>query len=704
MKKKYIILTFILSCIGGFSSMANAQTPIEPECYTKDSMQAAGFKNTVFCDDASLYNYILCLPYALDTVEFEFKSFEPSTYLPTINSTSFFDTLPSTEYDGIYFTEFSADTYAYRIHSLTGNCPDIIDTFILSILTPSVQYPLLPDDTTLCPNDTLHVVLQEDTNGVYKWETLILNDDTTVTNPFDRYFINDTSKLHTAVYPYLLTVQYECEYFQEVIIDTPVDYDVLPNTKDGYFTTTTKLISDTLNIYYAVQPEFNLMGGDSVFICRDSGCTLEVVSPNFLPEKYDFKWEYPSGEKNGGSTFYTTDTGWHYVTISHTQCNLSAKDSAYLEYVPLWLTETNLLPPDTTLCPGDSLRITLQNDSTFNTYYHWEDLTQSNDTLTNPSDRFFINDSFKFHDFVYTYKLNFFYECKLSATPTLHVTQDTLNIYYAGKPEFELINDTVICRDSGYMLEALNINFLPEKYDYEWICPSSNKTEESFYTADSGWYYLTVSIEQCPELSGKDSVYLEYVPLWWTDINLPPDTFLCDKTKMLLDACTGHDGTSYLWLFAADAGTDTASSASADFDTVSTKSAMEITEKNIGAYTIVLTDEKFCRNEQKITITNDPCTPAFEMPNIITPNGDGINDLLKVKTAEYIYDFAIFIYDRWGVLAYKYSGKHEDFSWDGSYMKNGGRAVPDGAYFYVITYKDARGKKNSQAGSVTILR
>ncbi len=210
MKKNYIILTFILSFIGGFSGIINAQTPTDPPCYTKDSMQAAGFKNTVFCDDVSLYNYILCLPYALDTVEFEFQSFNLSTYLPTVSSNYFFDTLPSDEYDGIYLTEFSADTYAYRIHSLTGNCPDIIDTFILSVLTPSIQHPFLPNDTTLCPDDSLHVVLQEDASGIYKWETLVLNDDTTVTNPFDRYFINDTSKIHTAVYPYLLTIQYGC--------------------------------------------------------------------------------------------------------------------------------------------------------------------------------------------------------------------------------------------------------------------------------------------------------------------------------------------------------------------------------------------------------------------------------------------------------------------------------------------------------------
>ncbi|MDR2556906.1 MAG: gliding motility-associated C-terminal domain-containing protein [Bacteroidales bacterium] len=364
-----------------------------------------------------------------------------------------------------------------------------------------------------------------------------------------------------------------------------------------------------------------------------------------------------------------------------------------------------LLPADTLLCPLDTLHIVFQEPGERG-YYIWEDLLSIGDSTASILEREFINDSFKLHDFVYVYPLTYFYECmgysgEINDAMQMHkpevkqyVIRDTLNIYYAVKPAFSLMNDTVICRDSGFVLEALNINYLPKRYEYNWKCPSSEKEEESFYTADSGWYFLTVSIEQC-NLFTTDSVYLEYVPLWWTDINLPPDTFLCDRTSIILDLATGHDSTLYLWLRPSDTALA--------FDTVSIKSILEFTEKNIGTYTIILQDEKSCRNEQEIAITNDPCLPVFEAPNIITPNGDGVNDLWKIKTADYIYDFAISIYDRRGVIVYKYKGKYEDFSWDGTYFSNG-RAVPEGPYFYVVTFKTAQGKNKTEAGSITILR
>ncbi|MDR1974981.1 MAG: gliding motility-associated C-terminal domain-containing protein [Bacteroidales bacterium] len=379
------------------------------------------------------------------------------------------------------------------------------------------------------------------------------------------------------------------------------------------------------------------------------------------------------------------------VTVDFTVTSLSGrcKDTSITFVVSIIKNLTTpFLPNDTTLCPNDTLNITFSDT---NGYYSWSDGGPfESDTLYDTRfQRRFINDTLKLSSFVYFYEVTFFHnDCPLNPV------KDSIYIYYATPPKFSLMNDTVICRDSGYVLEALDINFYPEKYDYRWVCPTSEREDKSFYTADSGWYKLNISLEQCG-LLGKDSVYLEYVPLFWTDINLPQDTFLCDKTSLLLDLSTGHDSTMYLWLKPSDT--------TLSFDTVSKNATMKFEEKNVGIYTIVLRDEKSCHNRQSIAITNDPCTPLLDAPNVFTPNGDGINDIFKIKTADYIYQFAINIYDRWGVLVYKYNGDFENFSWDGTHFGKG-RAVPDGPYFYVTTFKDARGKNKSQAGSIAILR
>ncbi|MGZ4157339.1 MAG: gliding motility-associated C-terminal domain-containing protein [Bacteroidia bacterium] len=89
------------------------------------------------------------------------------------------------------------------------------------------------------------------------------------------------------------------------------------------------------------------------------------------------------------------------------------------------------------------------------------------------------------------------------------------------------------------------------------------------------------------------------------------------------------------------------------------------------------------------------------IPNVFTPNGDGLNDFFKVN-ADHInscFDsFKINIYGIWGELIYQSTDFH--FEWDG---KNKGKAMSDGVYFYIIEgkFKNQDFKYN---GSVQLLR
>jgi len=71
--------------------------------------------------------------------------------------------------------------------------------------------------------------------------------------------------------------------------------------------------------------------------------------------------------------------------------------------------------------------------------------------------------------------------------------------------------------------------------------------------------------------------------------------------------------------------------------------------------------------------------PVLEIPNVFTPNGDGINDIFKV---EHIGDelFSLYIYDRWGVLQYETHNK--EAGWDGRDLN--GNPTMEGTYFYRV--------------------
>ena len=83
---------------------------------------------------------------------------------------------------------------------------------------------------------------------------------------------------------------------------------------------------------------------------------------------------------------------------------------------------------------------------------------------------------------------------------------------------------------------------------------------------------------------------------------------------------------------------------------------------------------------------------VFDIPNIFTPNGDGINDLFHINFNERPLFFSITIFNRSGKKLY--TATNPDFKWDG----DGNRP---GTYFYIINYSDKDGSK-SKSGQVMI--
>jgi gliding motility-associated-like protein len=82
-------------------------------------------------------------------------------------------------------------------------------------------------------------------------------------------------------------------------------------------------------------------------------------------------------------------------------------------------------------------------------------------------------------------------------------------------------------------------------------------------------------------------------------------------------------------------------------------------------------------------LSNDYCVdncPEFELPNIITLNGDGTNDFFKAIKVRQIKEIDLYVFDRWGNLVYKTTDPY--FKWDGkSVISN--LTVSEGTFFYI---------------------
>lgn len=73
-----------------------------------------------------------------------------------------------------------------------------------------------------------------------------------------------------------------------------------------------------------------------------------------------------------------------------------------------------------------------------------------------------------------------------------------------------------------------------------------------------------------------------------------------------------------------------------------------------------------------------------DITNVFTPNGDGDNDVWKIRNIEYFPEAEVVIYDRWGRLVRRYEGGYNngDVAWDGTDRR--GKTMPMDSYQYII--------------------
>jgi len=255
----------------------------------------------------------------------------------------------------------------------------------------------------------------------------------------------------------------------------------------------------------------------------------------------------------------------------------------------------------------------------------------------------------------------------LSNTPTLLVSPEIATRYIAtyacGEtsvfeviidplPTFDLGKDTAICTGQKIELDATT-----EHATYLW---QDGSTKPDYTVTKTGVYSVTVK-NACG--SFKDQMFVQVdAPLVF---NLGTDTTICKDEVIHFDATTG--GASYLWQ---------------DGSTHPT-----YTIRNPGYYAVTIKNSCGTKSEN---LTLHICCEGAEIPNLITPNGDGKNETFYIDC----YgngDYELNIYNQWGSLVYQ----------NKAYLNNwAGNDVSDGIYYFVLTFLD----KKIHNGWVHVLR
>ncbi|MCB0808992.1 MAG: gliding motility-associated C-terminal domain-containing protein [Flavobacteriales bacterium] len=210
---------------------------------------------------------------------------------------------------------------------------------------------------------------------------------------------------------------------------------------------------------------------------------------------------------------------------------------------------------------------------------------------------------------------------------------------------------------------------------YVWSTGSTDPT----ITVGTGTYSVTVtSSDGCTGTSAPVNVLSAPDPTASFTVS-PPSPSVPGSTVQFTDASTGNGASLTDWSW--DFGDGTTGSGQ----------LVDHTYDLPGIYTITLTvtTADGCTDTVTLTYTISPL--EIFAPNVFSPNGDNVNDVLEFTNLEFHPGSRLIVYSRWGNVVYESS----------SYQNNWKATdVSDGTYFYELRLRDGR----VFTGHVTILR
>lgn len=200
---------------------------------------------------------------------------------------------------------------------------------------------------------------------------------------------------------------------------------------------------DSITVNYLSLSAVNL-GADTT-ICQGSTLTLNATTPGAT-----YRWQ----DNSTAPTYSATQAGTYWVRVTVNSC--SSADTLQLSLSPA---PPANLGPDTTLCPGDTLRL---DASTPNATYRWQD------NSTQPG--FSVTQAGTYH---------------VQVTANGCSRSDTIRILPRPALLVNLGPDTTLCREETIMLDATNT-------DARYIWQDSS-TGATLTVSEPGTYWVQVS-------------------------------------------------------------------------------------------------------------------------------------------------------------------------------------------------------------------
>ncbi len=371
------------------------------------------------------------------------------------------------------------------------------------------------------------------------------------------------------------------------------------------------------------------------------GCSGDVITIPAGISGVNYLWQ----DGSTGNSFTTAAS----VTLILAVSNNCGADSDTLIVDLSALSPSVDLGPDTLLCDGAS--IVLLANTTPATNVAWQDGSVSSSYLVSAPG-------------IYS----------LLASNFCGDDSDSILVTYQSPPApFSLGPDTVLCPGEQIILQAPLTNDA-----LQWQDGSSGSTLPALVAQ-------TYSLQ----VSNRCGAYTDALVLTFDDHDplVVLDSLLswCPGNTILLDVAQPFPA-AYTW------------------NTGATASAIQVVTP--GIYTVTVETLCFTHDAGVEVVEATDCFPkaSFFVPNVISPNGDQVNDVFRLESnnGTEITTVQGSIFDRWGNLVYSHAG--DSFEWDGKFTNE---PVNPGVYVYrvAVAYR-VQGQLRTVilSGDVTLIR
>ena len=407
------------------------------------------------------------------------------------------------------------------------------------------------------------------------------------------------------------------------------------------------------------------------------GCApLTVNFQSILEDVTDFVWYFGDGDSSNllFPTHTYVDTGIFTVLLIGTDVNsCNQVDSAYLTVT---VADDTLIAStiDTLYLNCDSLIVFLGAVDVPSTTYDWEMGDGS----------IFLNAG---NTINHSYGAPGIYEVILHLTDTTKCETeawDTISFEFAPKIE-ALIGTNSGCINSTFQMQNFSN---PDAETFIWDLgngQTSNEFEPSATYTSGGTFTIILTVidsATCNFVSSDTNVITIIDPPF---ANFNTDTNYYRYPDLVEFTNLSFNFDSFIWTF-GDGESDTSTLDPAHF------------YRSLGEFNPCLkVSNEGCEDTLCLDLIID-YIPLIGVPNAFSPNGDGVNDIVKVEGVGLV-QMSFRIYNRWGELVYE--GFDQTEGWEGTF-KDVNQEME--VYTYLVDALLIDGSKQLLKGNITLLR